>query len=134
MTLTPEAVGDRLRQDYAQFPAHQSYDLYAPDVYFQDPLNRFRGVEKYRDMIGFIARWFINPALDLHALTYPGPDQIETQWTLRWVAPLPWRPAMAISGWTEYRLNDNGLIVAHIDYWHCSRWSVVQQLWSRSHP
>jgi hypothetical protein len=133
-SLSLEEIGDRLRQDYAQFPAHQSYELYAPDVYFEDPLNRFNGVKKYQDMIGFINRWFIEPSLELHDLTYPGPDHIQTHWTLRWTAPLPWRPAMAISGWTDYRLNAAGAIVAHIDHWHCSRWAVVKQLWSSPAP
>jgi hypothetical protein len=128
MTVDRDTLCDRLRQDYAQFPADQSYDLYAETVYFEDPLNRFRGVQRYRDMIAFIDRWFIDPRLDLHALTCPGPDHIQTEWTLRWVAPLPWKPAMAISGWTDYRLNGDGKIVSHIDHWHCSRWTVVQQV------
>lgn len=122
-----QAVGDRLRQDYAQFPAHQSYDLYAEDVLFQDPLNRFQGVAKYQQMVGFIQRWFQQPTLELHRLDYPSADTIQTHWTLRWVAPLPWQPQMVISGWTDYRLNSDGKIVAHIDFWHCSPWAVLGQ-------
>jgi hypothetical protein len=28
---------DQIRADYQQFPHHQSYHLYAEDVYFKDP-------------------------------------------------------------------------------------------------
>ncbi|MEM0981144.1 MAG: DUF2358 domain-containing protein [Cyanobacteria bacterium P01_H01_bin.58] len=122
-----DAVCDRIRQDYANFPKAQSYDLYAADVYFQDPLNRFRGVERYRDMIGFIDRWFQNPKLELHSLEQVAADHLQTQWTLSWIAPFPWQPSMAISGWTDYRLDEASKVISHIDHWHCSRWSVVGQ-------
>ncbi|MEM7648813.1 MAG: DUF2358 domain-containing protein [Cyanobacteria bacterium P01_A01_bin.70] len=123
-----ETVCDRIRQDYARFPAEQSYDLYAPDVYFQDPLNRFRGVERYRQMIGFIARWFREPCLKLHRLEPVDATTFHTYWTLSWITPLPWRPPVAISGWTEYRLNAAGEIVSHIDHWNCSRLAVLGQV------
>lgn len=125
-----EAVCDRIRQDYAQFPQHQSYDLYAADVFFQDPLNRFRGVERYRRMIAFIARWFQQPKLLLHSLEIQSERQFQTRWTLQWVAPLPWHPAIAISGWTDYRLDDSGKIISHIDRWDCSRLDVLRQVFS----
>lgn len=121
-------VCDRIRQDYARFPHDQSYDLYAENVFFQDPLNRFHGVERYREMIGFIARWFQDPRLELHALEPQSADSFQTHWTLSWVAPLPWKPAMVISGWTDYRLNDKGQIISHIDSWNCSRLDVLKQV------
>lgn len=116
-----------LKQDYQRFPADQTYSIYAQDVYFQDPLNKFRGFERYKEMIGFINRWFIAPKLDLHDIRRSG-DTIETQWTLSWTAPLPWQPRMAIAGWSELKLNSAGLIVSHIDYWKCSRLDVLKQL------
>ncbi len=125
-------VGDRIRQDYARFPQGQSYDLYAEDVYFEDPLNRFRGVQRYRQMIAFIQRWFQSPVLALHRLEPQDENHFQTHWTLSWVAPVPWHPALAISGWTDYRLNEQGQIVAHIDHWHCSPWAVVGQLFGRA--
>jgi len=30
-----------LQQDYQRFPLDQTYDIYADNVYFQDPLNQF---------------------------------------------------------------------------------------------
>lgn len=117
---------DVLKADYARFPSDQTYDIYAPDVYFQDPLNSFRGIDRYRQMIGFIERWFQEPHLELHEIQQFG-QQITTRWTLSWITPLPWRPRITIPGWSELTLNDQNLIVRHVDYWHCSRLAVVWQ-------
>jgi hypothetical protein len=116
-----------LKQDYQRFPADQTYSIYAEDVYFQDPLNRFRGIERYRQMIAFISSWFIDIKLDLREIRRTG-NTIETRWTLSWTAPVPWNPRMAIPGWSELKLNAQGLIESHIDYWDCSRLDVVRQL------
>ncbi|MBE9128900.1 MULTISPECIES: DUF2358 domain-containing protein [unclassified Coleofasciculus] len=116
-----------LKQDYQRFPNNQTYSIYAPDVFFKDPLNQFRGVERYKQMIGFINTWFINPQLDLHDISQSG-DTIKTRWTLSWTTPLPWKPRVAIPGWSELRLNADGLIVSHIDYWDISRLDVLKQL------
>jgi hypothetical protein len=115
-----------LQQDYQRFPDNQTYNIYAEDVFFQDPLNKFSGVEKYKQMIKFIKTWFINTKMDLHEI-YRQDDTIKTEWTLSWNTPLPWKPRISISGWSELRLNAQGLIMSHIDYWHCSRLDVVKQ-------
>ncbi len=115
-----------LKQDYQKFPVDQTYSIYAEDVYFQDPLNRFHGVERYKKMIAFIHGWFIAPKLDLYKIYQIG-DIIETEWTLSWNTPLPWKPRIAIPGWSELRLNAEGLIISHIDYWNCSRLDVLKQ-------
>ncbi|HEY9880228.1 MAG TPA: DUF2358 domain-containing protein [Leptolyngbyaceae cyanobacterium] len=124
---------EQIRQDYQRFPADQTYDLYAKDVYFKDPLTQFWGIDRYRQMIGFIERWFQNIQLDLHKIEQVAPDRIETRWTLSWTAPVPWQPRMSIPGWSELRLNSAGEICAHIDYWDCSRLSVLKQLFSPSY-
>ncbi len=115
-----------LREDYQRFPVNQTYDIYAENVFFQDPLNRFQGVERYKQMIAFLARWFADLKMDLHQIHQDG-DLIRTEWTLRWRSPLPWQPKIAISGWSELQLNSAGLITSHVDYWRCSRWDVVGQ-------
>jgi Uncharacterized conserved protein (DUF2358) len=115
-----------LRQDYARFPSDQSYDIYAEDVYFQDPLNRFRGVKRYRQMIGFIEKWFEHPNFELYAL-----DRVDrlitTRWALSWNTPLPWKPRIKITGRSELFVNESELIISHIDYWDCSPFDVVKQ-------
>jgi hypothetical protein len=123
----------QLRQDYDRFPLDQTYSLYAEEVYFKDPMNQFRGVKKYQDMIGFITRFFQSPQLDLHDIQQTN-HQIRTDWTLSWTTPLPWRPRISISGWSELTLNEAGLISSHIDYWHCDRWNVIQQHFQKNKP
>ncbi|MEB3293949.1 MAG: DUF2358 domain-containing protein [Synechococcales bacterium] len=117
---------DQLRQDYDRFPKQPTYSLYAPDVYFKDPMTQFRGIQRYQQMIEFIDRFFQEPTLILHAMEQTG-DRIRTDWTLSWTTPLPWRPRISITGWSELELNEAGLIRSHIDYWNCSKWNVLQQ-------
>ncbi|MCG8367118.1 MAG: DUF2358 domain-containing protein, partial [Pseudanabaenales cyanobacterium] len=107
----------------------------AEEVYFQDPLNRFRGIDRYRKMIGFIEKWFVDLHLELHCIEREqslsiaeSQDLIISRWTLSWTAPFPWRPRLVIKGWSELQLNDEALIISHIDYWECSRLDVVKQL------
>ncbi|RCJ17510.1 hypothetical protein A6S26_30655 [Nostoc sp. ATCC 43529] len=115
-----------LKEDYQRFPVNQTYSIYAPDVYFQDPLNKFQGVKRYKEMINFIQTWFLNPKMDLHNIQRLG-NTIKTEWTLSWNTPVPWKPRISIPGWSELTLNSDGLIVSHIDYWNCSRLDVVKQ-------
>ncbi|MEH1889786.1 MAG: DUF2358 domain-containing protein [Nostoc sp.] len=115
-----------LKEDYQRFPVNQTYSIYTPDVYFQDPLNKFHGVKRYKQMINFIETLFLNPKMDLHSIQRLG-DTIKTEWTLSWNTPLPWKPRISIPGWSELGLNSDGLIISHIDYWNCSRLDVVKQ-------
>ncbi|MFN6537411.1 MAG: DUF2358 domain-containing protein [Nostoc sp. EkiNYC01] len=115
-----------LKEDYQRFPVNQTYSIYAPDVYFQDPMNKFRGVKRYKEMINFIQTWFLDPKMDLHNIQHLG-NTIKTEWTLSWNTPVPWKPRISIPGWSELGLNSDGLIVSHVDYWNCSRLDVVKQ-------
>lgn len=117
---------DTIKADYRRFPKEQTYSIYAEDVYFKDPLNEFRGIDRYQSMLGFIDTWFRQPQLDLHDIQQQG-NTIRTDWTLRWTTPLPWQPRISIPGWSELTLNAAGLICSHIDYWKCSKWDVVKQ-------
>ncbi|MFT0795940.1 DUF2358 domain-containing protein [Synechococcus sp. H70.1] len=116
-----------LRADYARFPRDQTYSIYDPQVYFRDPLNEFRGLDRYRVMIASLERWLQDIHLELHDIQQVG-SHIRSEWTLRGsLSFLPWRPRLCIPGWTEMRLNPAGLIESHIDYWRCSRWQVLLQ-------
>lgn len=115
-----------LKDDYRRFPKNQTYSLYAENVYFKDPMTEFRGCDRYKAMIKFIDRFFINCTMDLHEIRQEG-DTIHTEWTLSWNTPLPWKPRIAIPGWSELTLNSEGLIASHVDYWRCSRWDVLKQ-------
>ena len=115
-----------LREDYARFPIDQSYQIYAADVYFQDPLTKFRGLKRYQKTIEFIRTWFKEPQLELYAI-----DRVEqlitTRWSLSWNTPLPWYPRIEITGSSEMLLNDSELIISHIDYWDCAPMDVLKQ-------
>ncbi|MDE5109609.1 MAG: DUF2358 domain-containing protein [Trichodesmium sp. St17_bin3_1_1] len=116
-----------LKQDYQKFPADQNYSIYAENVYFEDPLNKFRGIGRYQKMISFMNNWFNDIQLDLHDISHSG-NVIKTCWTLSWTAPAPWKPRMVIPGWSELKLNGDGLINSHIDHWDISRLDVLKQL------
>lgn len=115
-----------LKQDYQRFPENQTYSIYAEDVYFKDPMNEFRGCDRYRQTIAFIRTWFKNVKMDLHEIRRAG-DTIDTRWTLHWTTPLPWQPRIAISGTSELKLNSEGKIISHIDRWDISRLDVLKQ-------
>jgi hypothetical protein len=125
-TMPMNAILDILRADYQRFPADPTYDIYAADVYFKDPMTEFRGIDRYRQMIGFISTWFKDCRMELHDLQQNG-NLIRSDWTLYWTTPLPWQPAIAISGWSELTLDESGAIVRHVDYWHPSKWDVLKQ-------
>jgi hypothetical protein len=118
-----------LKADYRNFPQNQTYRIYAEDVYFKDPLNEFRGRARYQQMIQFINTWFLDPTLELHQIQRTDTN-IRTDWTLSWTTPLPWKPRIVIPGWSELQVNAEGLIISHVDYWHCSRWDVLKQHFS----
>jgi hypothetical protein len=101
-----------LRQDYAKFPIDQNYQIYAEDVYFQDPLTRFHGLDRYRKMVGFIETWFKDPQLESSEI-----DRVDRR--------------------SEMLLNDQELIISHIDYWDCKptfRTSIQNILYFISTP
>jgi Uncharacterized conserved protein (DUF2358) len=117
---------ETVRLDYSKFPEAQTYAIYDPNVFFKDPVYEFRGLERYQKMIGFITYWFSDLKLELHDI-----QQIDkiilTQWTMSWNAPLPWKPRISVSGRSELKVGDQELIVAHVDFWNCSKLDVVKQ-------
>ncbi|MEO1671894.1 MAG: DUF2358 domain-containing protein [Cyanobacteria bacterium J06631_2] len=126
MTRSQQNLAEILREDYERFPENQTYDIYAEDVYFKDPLNEFRGVKKYRDMIGFLQDFFSNVEMEVHSLEQSD-ELIKTEWTLNMTPPLPWQPRLSIPGRSELTVNQASLISSHVDYWHISPWSVLRQ-------
>ncbi|WP_319422512.1 DUF2358 domain-containing protein [Pleurocapsa sp. FMAR1] len=115
-----------LKEDYQHFPENQTFDIYADNVYFKDPLNEFRGVKKYQAMIGFLNSFFINVEMEVHDMSKQD-NSIKTEWTLNMTPPLPWKPRLSIPGWSELGINGDNLISSHVDYWHISPWNVLRQ-------
>ncbi|MEM7592888.1 MAG: DUF2358 domain-containing protein [Cyanobacteria bacterium P01_A01_bin.83] len=121
-----------LREDYARFPQDQTYDIYADQVYFKDPLNEFRGVKRYQAMISFLASFFNDIEMEVHNLVQEE-TVIKTEWTLNMTPPLPWKPRLSIPGWSELTINEQNLIASHVDYWRISPWQVLSQnfIWGK---
>lgn len=119
---------DQLKQDYARFPKDQTYGLYAADVHFKDPMNEFDGVNRYRQMIGFIGSFFSHVQMELHEIEQVTPALITMRWTLNMTAPLPWLPRLSIAGHSELGVNSAGLICSHVDYWERSRFAILKQV------
>ncbi|MBP0017525.1 MAG: DUF2358 domain-containing protein [Cyanobacteria bacterium SBLK] len=117
---------DILQKDYRNFPDRQTYSIYATDVYFKDPMNEFRGRDRYQKTIAFMATWFKNIDLEVREIRR-SQNTIHTQWTLSWNTPLPWQPRITIPGRSELQLNTENLIISHIDYWYISRLDVLKQ-------
>ena len=115
-----------LNQDYQQFPENQTFEIYAEDVYFKDPLNEFRGVKKYKAMIKFLGSFFNDIEMEVHNVTTKD-TTIKTEWTLNMTSPLPWKPRLSIPGWSELEVSEDNLITSHIDRWYISRWNVLTQ-------
>lgn len=118
---------DILRQDYRHFPQAQTFSIYSADVFFKDPLNQFRGRERYEKMIVFLGRWFRNIHLELHDLQQ-NEKTIRSDWTLSMTCPLPWQPHLRISGYSILELNDENLITSHIDHWQAPPLQVFLQI------
>jgi len=115
-----------IQQDYQNFPNEQTYNIYAKDVYFEDPLNKFQGVTRYQKMIGFLGRFFSNIDLELHSISQEK-NIIKTEWTLKMTSPLPWQPRLTIPGWSELEINQDNLIIVHRDFWHIEPIKVLFQ-------
>jgi len=124
---------ETVKADYAKFPEAQTYSIYSEDVYFKDPVYSFRGIKQYQKMIGFITFWFKNLKLDLHEISRSD-NLIKTRWTMSWDAPLPWKPRISVTGWSDLTVDtspdnssDRELIISHIDYWDCTKFDVIKQ-------
>ena len=125
---TTDRIIEQLKADYARFPKEQTYSLYAENVQFKDPMNAFSGVEKYRKMIEFLSRFFSDIQMELHNIEQTTPSLITTQWTLNMTVPAPWSPRLSIPGRSELAVNSQERINSHVDYWDCSRWAVLKQV------
>ncbi len=137
MTTSTTNILDIIKADYAKFPEAQTYSIYSEDVYFKDPVYNFRGIKQYQKMIGFITFWFKNLKLELHDISR-SENLVKASWTMSWDAPLPWKPRISVTGWSDLTVDkftgnldksegDRELIISHIDYWECTKLDVIKQ-------
>lgn len=113
-----------------------SYDIYTQDIYFQDPVNKFKGKLNYRIIfwtLRFHARLFFTEIyFDLHDVKQIDRDTILANWTVRGVLRLPWKPHLFFNGYSNYKLNENNLIYEHIDTWDRPPGEILKQFLRKS--
>lgn len=125
-----------LKQDLPTlFESDISYDIYTQDIFFRDPVNKFKGKFNYRIIfwtLRFHAQLFFTEiAFDLHDVSQSASDTILAKWTVRGVLRVPWKARLFFNGYSTYKLNDEGLIYEHIDTWDREPGEILKQFWQR---
>jgi hypothetical protein len=134
--LQVEQVINTLKSDLPTlFKKDISYDIYTQNIYFQDPVNRFKWKFNYRIIfwtLRFHARLFFTQIyFDLHEVSQPSEDTILAKWTVRGILRIPWKAPLFFNGYSTYKLNQNNLIYEHIDTWDRPPGEILQQFWQR---
>ena len=127
-----------LQQDLPTlFEQDISYQIYTHDIYFRDPVNKFKGKFNYRLIfwtLRFHGRLFFTEiAFDLHDVCESDHDTIIAKWTVRGVLRVPWQAKLLFNGYSTYKLNPDCLIYEHIDTWDRKPGEILQQFWQRGH-
>ncbi|NES97872.1 MAG: DUF2358 domain-containing protein [Desertifilum sp. SIO1I2] len=127
-----DRVIQTLRQDLPTlFERDITYDIYTSDIYFQDPVNKFKWKFNYRIIfwtLRFHARLFFTEIyFDVHDIQHPSPDLVLVHWTVRGMLRVPWKAKVLFNGSSHYSLNSSGLIYCHIDTWDRKPGEIVRQ-------
>ena len=113
-----------------------SYAIYTQDVFFQDPVNTFRGKVNYRIIfwtLRFHGRLFFTDLhFDVHQIQAVDPHTIRVDWTVRGTLRLPWRPPLFFNGYSHYKLNEQGQIYDHRDTWDRPPIAILRQFLGRT--
>lgn len=124
-----------LKQDLPTlFEQDISYDIYTQDIYFQDPVNKFKNKLNYRIIfwtLRFHAQLFFTEIhFDLHDV-YQATDTIIANWTVRGVLRVPWKAHLLFNGYSTYKLTEEGLIYEHIDRWDRKPSEILRQFFQK---
>lgn len=130
--LQIEKVIETLKQDLPTlFEKDISYNIYTKDIYFQDPVNRFKGKFNYRIIfwtLRFHAQLFFSEIyFDLHDVKQTDKDIIKAYWTVRGTLRLPWKPYVFFNGDSTYTLTPEGFIYNHLDTWDRKPSEILKQ-------
>ncbi|MES1024303.1 DUF2358 domain-containing protein [Gloeocapsa sp. BRSZ] len=134
--LQIEKVIATLKEDLPTlFEQDISYDIYTKDIYFQDPVNKFKGKLNYR-IIFWTLRFhgqlfFTEIHFDLHDVYQAETDTIIANWTVRGVLRVPWKANIFFNGYSTYKLTESGLIYEHIDRWDRKPSEILQQFFQK---
>lgn len=116
-----------------------SYNIYTKDIYFQDPVNKFKGKLNYRIIfwtLRFHGKLFFTELyFDLHDVKQTAEDIILANWTVRGKLRLPWKANIFFNGYSTYKLTKEGVIYEHIDTWDRQPSEILKQfLPERNNP
>ncbi|AFZ57816.1 DUF2358 domain-containing protein [Anabaena cylindrica FACHB-243] len=136
MKFQMEQIIETLKQDLPTlFEKDISYDIYTQDIFFRDPVSKFKGKFNYRIIfwtLRFHAQLFFTEiAFDLHDVSESGEKTILAKWTVRGILRVPWKAQLFFNGYSTYQLNDQGLIYEHIDTWDREPGAILKQFWQK---
>ncbi len=118
------------------FETDLSYNIYTKDIFFQDPVNTFKGKFNYRIIfwtLRFHGKLFFTELyFDLHDVKQTAEDIILANWTVRGTLRLPWKAGIFFNGYSTYKLNEDGLIYEHIDTWDRKPTEILKQFFRKS--
>ncbi|MTJ12938.1 DUF2358 domain-containing protein [Anabaena sp. UHCC 0187] len=125
-----------LQQDLPTlFEQDISYEIYTNNIYFRDPVNKFKGKFNYRLIfwtLRFHARLFFSEiAFDLYDVYQTDINTIVATWTVRGVLRVPWPARLLFNGYSTYKLNADCLIYEHIDTWEQTPGEILAQFWQK---
>lgn len=129
--LQIEKIIETLKSDLPTlFEKDISYDIYTQDIYFQDPVNKFKWKFNYRIIfwtLRFHAKLFFTEIyFDLHDVKQTE-DIIKAYWTVRGNLRLPWKADIFFNGDSTYKLNQDNLIDNHLDTWDRKPSEILKQ-------
>jgi Uncharacterized conserved protein (DUF2358) len=125
-----------LKQDLPTlFESDISYDIYTQNIFFRDPVNKFKGKFNYRIIfwtLRFHAQLFFTEiAFDLDDVSQSAEDTILAKWTVRGVLRVPWKARLFFNGYSTYKLNNESLIYEHIDTWDREPGEILKQFFRK---
>ncbi len=134
--LQVEKVIETLQKDLPTlFEKDISYDIYTQDIYFQDPVNRFKGKFNYRIIfwtLRFHAQLFFTEIFfDLHDVKQTEKEIIKAYWTVRGTLRLPWKARVFFNGDSTYTLTQDALIYNHLDTWDRKPSEILKQFFRK---
>lgn len=133
--MQTDSIIQILKQDLPTlFERDISYNIYSQSIYFQDPVNKFKGKFNYRIIfwtLRFHAQLFFTEIyFDLHDIKQ-AEDEILATWTVHGTLRLPWKPEICFNGCSNYKLNDEDLIYEHIDTWDRKPSEILKQFFRK---
>lgn len=113
-----------------------SYDIYRDDIFFQDPVNTFKGKFNYR-IIFWTLRFhgqlfFTQLDFDVADVRQASENTLFVEWTVRGTLRVPWNARIFFNGNSTYKFDERGFIYEHIDRWDRKPSEILKQFFRRA--